>query len=116
MFVEERQEEAEESGENLSGVVFTLDDFLENVSLLSNVDVSEDEDTNNKVSLMTVHSSKGLEYPYVYIAGLEENLFPSLSLLSSKQDVEEERRLCYVAVTRAECAMASMSPIRRPVS
>lgn len=127
VFVEERQEEAEESGENLSGVVFTLDDFLENVSLLSNVDVSEDEDTNNKVSLMTVHSSKGLEYPYVYIAGLEENLFPSLSLLSSKQDIEEERRLCYVAVTRAqkavtlsfqvpECAMASMSPIRRPVS
>ena len=55
VFVEERQEEAEESGEDLSGVVFTLDDFLENVSLLSNVDVSEDEDTNNKVSLMTVH-------------------------------------------------------------
>lgn len=105
VFVEERQEEAEESGENLSGVVFTLDDFLENVSLLSNVDVSEDEDTNNKVSLMTVHSSKGLEYPYVYIAGLEENLFPSLSLLSSKQDVEEERRLCYVAVTRAQKAV-----------
>lgn len=105
VFVEERQEEAEESGENLSGVVFTLDDFLENVSLLSNVDVSEDEDTNNKVSLMTVHSSKGLEYPYVYIAGLEENLFPSLSLLSSKQDIEEERRLCYVAVTRAQKAV-----------
>lgn len=105
VFVEERQEEAEESGENLSDVVFTLDDFLENVSLLSNVDVSEDEDTNNKVSLMTVHSSKGLEYPYVYIAGLEENLFPSLSLLSSKQDIEEERRLCYVAVTRAQKAV-----------
>ena len=105
VFVEERQEEAEESGEDLSGVVFTLDDFLENVSLLSNVDVSEDEDTNNKVSLMTVHSSKGLEYPYVYIAGLEENLFPSLSLLSSKQDIEEERRLCYVAVTRAQKAV-----------
>lgn len=105
VFVEERQEEAEESGENLSGVVFTLDDFLENVSLLSNVDVSEDEDTNNKVSLMTVHSSKGLEYPYVYIAGLEENLFPSLSILSSKQDIEEERRLCYVAVTRAQKAV-----------
>ena len=105
VFVEERQEEAEESGENLSGVVFTLDDFLQNVSLLSNVDVSEDQDTNNKVSLMTVHSSKGLEYPYVYIAGLEENLFPSLSLLSSKQDVEEERRLCYVAVTRAQKAV-----------
>ena len=105
VFVEERQEEAEESGEDLSGVVFTLDDFLENVSLLSNVDVSEDEDTNNKVSLMTVHSSKGLEDPYVYIAGLEENLFPSLSLLSSKQDIEEERRLCYVAVTRAQKAV-----------
>lgn len=105
VFVEERQQEAEESGEDYSGAIFTLDDFLENVSLLSNVDVSEDEDTNNKVSMMTVHSSKGLEYPYVYIAGLEENLFPSLSMLSSEQDVEEERRLCYVAVTRARKAV-----------
>ena len=98
-FVEERIEEAEELED---GAVFTLDDFLENVSLLSNVDVNDDEDTNNKVSLMTVHSAKGLEYPYVFVAGMEENLFPSLSMLSSLQDIEEERRLFYVAVTRAK--------------
>ena len=101
-FVEERQDEAE--GEMTEKV--TLDDFLENTALLSNVDVSEDEDTNNKVALMTVHSSKGLEFPYVYIAGLEENLFPSCSDLASKSDLEEERRLFYVALTRAKKAVA----------
>lgn len=106
VFVEERQEEAEASGEDVGDVFFTLDDYLENVSLLSNVDVSEDEGADNKVSLMTVHSSKGLEYPYVYIAGMEENLFPSMSMLGSRQDVEEERRLFYVAVTRARKAVA----------
>ncbi len=101
-FVEERQEEMDEVDEN---AVFTLDDFLENVTLLSNVDVSDDEDTNNKVALMTVHSAKGLEYPYVFVAGMEENLFPSLNMLSSLQDIEEERRLFYVAVTRAKKAV-----------
>lgn len=82
--------------------ILSLGDFLENVSLLSNVDVSEGEDSANKVALMTVHSSKGLEFPYVYVAGMEENLFPSLTLLSSKQEIEEERRLFYVAITRAK--------------
>ena len=108
-FVEERREEAEdflEENASEGEPVFTLDDFLENVSLLSNVDVSEDEDTNNKVALMTVHSSKGLEFPYVFIAGLEENLFPSVSMLSARSEVEEERRLFYVAVTRAKKAVA----------
>ena len=105
-FVEEQEEEAEDYADEGGEVgVFTLDDFLENVSLLSNVDVTEDGDTNNKVALMTVHSSKGLEFPYVYVAGLEENLFPSLTMLSSKSDVEEERRLFYVAVTRAKRAV-----------
>ena len=85
--------------------ILSLGDFLENVSLLSNVDVSEGEDSNNKVALMTVHSSKGLEFPYVYVAGMEENLFPSLNLLSSKQEIEEERRLFYVAITRAKRAV-----------
>ena len=85
--------------------VATLDGFLENVSLLSNVDVSDDEDTNNKVALMTVHSAKGLEYPYVFVAGMEENLCPSLNMLSSQHDIEEERRLFYVAVTRARKAV-----------
>ncbi len=105
-FVEERKEEAEDfAAEGGEVGPFTLDDFLENVSLLSNVDVTDDEDTNNKVALMTVHSSKGLEFPYVFVAGMEENLFPSLSMLSSKNEIEEERRLFYVAVTRAKKAV-----------
>ena len=105
-FVEEREEEAEDYAEEGGEVgVFTLDDFLENVSLLSNVDVAEDEDTNNKVALMTAHSSKGLEFPYVFVAGMEENLFPSANMLAAKPEIEEERRLFYVAVTRAKRAV-----------
>ena len=110
-FVEEREEEAEDYlAENApeEHPVYTLDDYLENVSLLSNVDVVEngEGDTNNKVALMTVHSSKGLEFPYVFVAGLEENLFPGVSMLSARTEVEEERRLFYVAVTRAKKAVA----------
>lgn len=107
-FIEERMDEVDEnsmSDEERSALVFTLDDFLENISLLSNVDVNDDEDTNNKVSLMTVHSAKGLEYPYVFVAGMEENLFPSSSMTASLHDIEEERRLFYVAVTRAKKAV-----------
>ena len=105
-FVEEREEEAEDyAAEGGEVGVFTLDDFLENVSLLSNVDVTDDEDTNNKVALMTAHSSKGLEFPYVFVAGMEENLFPSVTMLSAKPEVEEERRLFYVAMTRAKKAV-----------
>ncbi|MBO4565632.1 MAG: UvrD-helicase domain-containing protein [Bacteroidales bacterium] len=95
-FVEDRREEAEGAEDT-----FTLDDYLENVSLLSRVDVETEEDTNNKVALMTVHSAKGLEFPYVFVAGMEDNLFPSQSMLLSLKDIEEERRLFYVAVTRA---------------
>jgi len=80
----------------------TLNDFLENVSLLSAVDVEEDEDSSNKVALMTVHSSKGLEFPYVFVAGMEENIFPSGGYLASETEIEEERRLFYVAMTRAK--------------
>ena len=82
----------------------TLGEYLENVSLLSNVDVAEDE-TNNKVALMTVHTAKGLEFPYVFVAGMEENLFPSGSWMTSPQELEEERRLFYVALTRAKRAV-----------
>ena len=102
---EEEQTGEYEDSEVPGTDILSLADFLENVSLLSNVDVSEDEDSANKVALMTVHSSKGLEFPYVYVAGMEENLFPSLNLLSSKQEIEEERRLFYVAVTRAKRAV-----------
>lgn len=82
----------------------TLGAYLENVSLLSNVDVADDE-MANRVALMTVHSAKGLEFPYVYITGLEENLFPAGGWMASPKDLEEERRLFYVALTRAEKAV-----------
>ncbi len=83
----------------------SLGDYLEDVSLLSAVDMESAEDAANRISLMTVHSAKGLEFPYVYITGLEENLFPSGSMLSSETDIEEERRLFYVALTRAKTAV-----------
>ncbi|MCM1501896.1 MAG: UvrD-helicase domain-containing protein [Bacteroidales bacterium] len=86
--------------------VVTLSDYLENVSLLSAVDVEEGDDVNNKISMMTVHSSKGLEYPYIYVAGMEENIFPSGGMMASESEIEEERRLFYVAVTRAKKAVS----------
>ena len=103
-FVEDRRDEAADS-EEAADAVYTLDDFLENVTLLSNVDLVDEEDTNNKVALMTVHSAKGLEFRYVFVAGMEENLFPSQSMLLNQKDIEEERRLFYVAVTRARQAV-----------
>ncbi|MBR4227732.1 MAG: UvrD-helicase domain-containing protein [Bacteroidales bacterium] len=86
--------------------VVTLGDYLENISLLSSVDMADEEDTNNKVALMTAHSAKGLEFPYVFVAGMEENLFPSVNMLSSANEIEEERRLFYVAMTRAKKTVA----------
>lgn len=78
-----------------------LDEFLQEVSLITDQDNDDPNDTD-RVSLMTIHQAKGLEYPYVFIAGLEENLFPSFMSVSSRADLEEERRLFYVALTRAE--------------
>ncbi len=83
----------------------SLADYLENVSLLSNADVADDE-TNNKVALMTVHTAKGLEFPYVFVAGMEENLFPSGGWMVTPDELEEERRLFYVALTRAKRAVS----------
>ena len=104
-FVEERQNEILGDLDGAEGSdqlpLVTLGDYLENVSLLSTVDATDEEDAGNRIALMTAHSAKGLEFPYVFIAGLEENLFPSVNMLSSKADVEEERRLFYVALTRA---------------
>ena len=83
--------------------VKTLDEFMQEITLLTSVDNEDEKDGNNdKVSMMTIHSAKGLEFPYVYIVGLEENLFPSQLSINSRADLEEERRLFYVAVTRAE--------------
>lgn len=83
------------------GVLVSLSDFLIDVALLTDAD-NESEEDRNKVTLMTIHASKGLEFPYVYIVGLEENLFPSQMSLHSRTELEEERRLFYVALTRAE--------------
>ena len=117
-FIEERHneifEEMQSDGSVGEGVeltsadlpVVTLGDYLENVSLLSAVDMEDDEDASNKVTLMTVHSSKGLEFPYVYVAGMEENIFPSGGFLASETEIEEERRLFYVAMTRAKKAVS----------
>lgn len=77
-----------------------LSDFLEEVSLLSDIDHWNDSD--NRVTLMTVHSSKGLEFPVVFISGLDDGLFPLYRSLEKKKDLEEERRLFYVALTRAQ--------------
>lgn len=82
--------------------VVTLPEFLEDISLLAAADMQEDEDAANKIALMTVHSAKGLEFPYVFVTGMEENLFPSGGMLASPTDIEEERRLFYVAITRAK--------------
>jgi len=86
------------------GVIPTLGMFMEDVALLTNEDRNnkEEQSKSDKVLLMTIHSAKGLEFNYVYIAGMEENLFPSQMVLTSREELEEERRLFYVAVTRAK--------------
>ena len=77
--------------------------FMQDIALMTDADKkAETEEDKNRVSLMTVHAAKGLEFPYVYVVGLEENLFPSQLSLTERSDLEEERRLFYVAITRAE--------------
>ena len=101
-FCEDEQEipEGPEAQEAPSKSFRTLDEFLQQVLLYTSEDKDKDKDAN-KVSLMTIHAAKGLEFPYVYVVGMEEQLFPSF-LASSRAELEEERRLFYVAVTRAE--------------
>lgn len=79
----------------------SLGAFLQEVSLITGQDEDKDNDSE-KVTLMTIHMAKGLEFKYVYIVGMEEDLFPSQMMLSSRADLEEERRLFYVAITRAQ--------------
>lgn len=93
-FVESRIEEGHEDEASLSR-------FLQEVSLMSDLDSDDDKDTP-RVSLMTVHSAKGLEFPVVFIVGLEENIFPSRMSVERPRELEEERRLLYVAITRAQ--------------
>lgn len=94
-FVEGRKEDA-----TLSASVL-LTDFLQEVSLLTDLESAQDEDAP-KINIMTIHSAKGLEFPNVFIVGLEENIFPSPMSCNSARELEEERRLLYVAITRAE--------------
>ena len=101
-YVEDRKEEAEMNGDEVEEI--GLASYMENVALLSNAD-TQDGDEDDVVSLMTVHTAKGLEYSRVFVAGMENNLFPSLSMMSSSLDLEEERRLFYVAITRAKTAL-----------
>lgn len=99
-FVEECREEGREQEANLT-------DYLQGVALLTDLD-SKGDDDEPRVSLMTVHASKGLEFPTVFVVGLEENIFPS-AIVSTLRELEEERRLLYVAITRAEkhCVLTS---------
>ncbi|MCK8623679.1 ATP-dependent helicase [Prevotella sp. E13-27] len=93
-FVESRKEEGLHDQTSLG-------DFLQEVALLTDLD-SEGDEEQSKVSLMTIHSAKGLEFPTVFVVGLEENIFPSPMCTDSMRQLEEERRLLYVAITRAE--------------
>ena len=93
-FVEERREEGKFDE-------LFLQDYLQDVALLTDADSDGDKD-EPRVSLMTVHAAKGLEFPTVFVVGLEENIFPSPLSAASLRDLEEERRLLYVAITRAE--------------
>ena len=91
-FVEGQKEVADARG--------ALSEFLEDVALATDLD--NDKGDDDRVSLMTIHLSKGLEFPYLYIVGMEEDLFPSGMAMNTREDLEEERRLFYVALTRAE--------------
>ncbi|PID88775.1 MAG: hypothetical protein CSB02_00995 [Bacteroidia bacterium] len=78
-----------------------LDVYMQDIALLTDADET-DQTQKPKISMMTIHQAKGLEFPYVFVTGMEENLFPSAQVLGTQQDLEEERRLFYVALTRAE--------------
>ena len=111
LFKEQREAEIR-NGEREESEQPTVEEWMQNIMLLTDMD-NEEEGNDDKVTLMTVHSSKGLEYKYVYIVGCEENLFPSQRALESPDGLEEERRLFYVALTRAKSeAVLSYSEMR----
>ena len=78
----------------------SLSDYLENIALIADIDTME-TDSTDMVTLMTLHSAKGLEFPFVFIVGMEEGYLPHQRAISTESEVEEERRLCYVGITRA---------------
>lgn len=97
-FSESEKTETENQEDNIR----TLDQFIQDIALLTDADTEDKKKDTNRVSLMTIHAAKGLEFPHVFVTGLEENLFPSIQSLNSRTDMEEERRLFYVAITRAK--------------
>jgi len=99
----EQQVVDEETGEItfVNNEFRTLDEFMSDIALITDADLDKDDD-KNKVSLMTIHAAKGLEFPCVFVVGMEENLFPSSMSVNTRTELEEERRLFYVAITRAE--------------
>ncbi len=99
--IKEFTEKAIEQSDGDMSIKKSLTEFMEDVALLTDRD-NDDEENADKVTMMTIHASKGLEFPHVFIVGLEENLFPSMQSITTRVDLEEERRLFYVAVTRAE--------------
>ena len=98
------------SFEEREGLI-SLEDFLLEISLIS--DVEEYKDDPNRISLMTVHSVKGLEFEHVFVVGMEEGIFPHMNSLMETSELEEERRLCYVAITRAKDALHLVNARRR---
>ena len=111
LFNEQREAEIR-AGERQQEERATIEEWLQGVMLMTDMDKDDPQD-RNKVTLMTVHSAKGLEYKFVYIVGLEENLFPSQRAVESPDGFEEERRLFYVALTRAkELATLSYAEMR----
>lgn len=97
--------------EEESGIA-SLEDFLNEVSLVSDVN-DQKEDTKEKVTLMTIHAVKGLEFKYVFVIGMEENIFPHVNCIDGPDGLEEERRLCYVALTRAKKKLYLINALRR---
>jgi len=99
---EDAEDQVDHTGTHIVGFQVLLPNYLENISLMSAIDENNGVEDTNKISLMTVHSAKGLEFPYVFVIGMEENLFPSVNMSAGENELEEERRLLYVAITRAK--------------
>ncbi len=93
--------------------IISLEEFLYEISLVS--DVEDYKDNDNAITLMTVHSAKGLEFDYVFIVGMEEGIFPHFNSMDNNDEIEEERRLCYVAITRARKALWIISAKLRTI-
>lgn len=96
--------------EERNGII-SLSDFLSEISLVA--DIEEHKDRDNVITLMTIHSAKGLEFKYVFVIGMEEGIFPHSRSLNNDDELEEERRLCYVAITRAKKKLWLVSAKRR---